>query len=88
MRAFLHKRFHIALRIRSVRALWDPAYRDESWIGEPVRLIPRLRDWIAKNAPGVRISIGEYNFGAEKHMSGGLAVADIFAFLNAWFAGC
>ena len=29
-----------ARRIRSVRALWDPDYRDESWIGEPVDLDP------------------------------------------------
>ena len=28
-----------ARRIRSVRALWAPTYRDESWIGEPMKLI-------------------------------------------------
>ena len=65
-----------ALRIRSTRALWDAEYVDESWIKEPVRLIPRLREWIDENAPGLGISIGEYNFGAEEHMSGGLAVAE------------
>ncbi|MCU0693787.1 MAG: glycoside hydrolase family 44 protein, partial [Polyangiaceae bacterium] len=41
-----------ALRIRSTRALWDPAYVDESWIKESVRLIPRLKEWIAENYPG------------------------------------
>ena len=65
-----------ARRIRSTRALWDPSYVDESWIAEPVSLIPHLKSWIADNAPGVGISIGEYNFGAEGHMSGGLAVAE------------
>jgi hypothetical protein len=65
-----------ARRIRSTRALWDPAYRDESWIAEPVRLIPRLREAIAAGRPGLGISIGEYNFGAEEHVSGGLAVAE------------
>ena len=65
-----------ARRIRSTRALWDPAYRDESWIDEPIRLIPRLRDWIAADDPGLGITIGEWNFGAEQHMSGGLAVAE------------
>jgi hypothetical protein len=65
-----------ARRIRSTRALWDGAYSDESWISEPQRLIPRLREWINDNAPGIGISIGEYNFGAEQHMSGGLAVAE------------
>jgi hypothetical protein len=65
-----------ARRIRSTRGLWDPTYRDESWIGQPVRLIPRLREWIDEAAPGLGISIGEYNFGAEGHMSGGLALAE------------
>jgi hypothetical protein len=65
-----------ARRIRSTRALWDPTYRDESWIADEVRLVPRLRAWIADEHPGLGISIGEYNFGAEEHMSGGLAVAE------------
>jgi hypothetical protein len=65
-----------ARRIRSVRSLWDPTYKDESWIAEPVRLIPRLREWIREEYPDLGISIGEYNFGAEGHISGGLAVAE------------
>ncbi|HVQ28715.1 MAG TPA: glycoside hydrolase family 44 protein [Vicinamibacteria bacterium] len=65
-----------ALRIRSTRALWDPSYKDESWISDTVMLIPRLRQWIAENNPGLGISIGEWNFGAEKHQSGGLAAAE------------
>lgn len=65
-----------ALRIRSTRALWDPTYLDESWIKDRVRLIPRLREWIKENNPGLGISIGAYNFGGEDHISGGLAVAE------------
>jgi hypothetical protein len=65
-----------ALRIRSTRAFWDPTYKDESWIGDTVMLIPRVQAWIAENAPGMGLSIGEYNFGAEGHMSGGLALAE------------
>ncbi len=65
-----------ALRLRSTRALWDPGYRDESWINEHVNLIPRVRDWIEKNYPGRRISLGEWSFGAEEHISGGLAIAE------------
>jgi len=41
-----------------------------------VALIPRLKTWIAEKHPGLGVSIGEYNFGAEAHMSGGLAVAE------------
>jgi hypothetical protein len=65
-----------ALRVRSTRALWDPTYRDESWIKERINLIPRLKEWIAKNYPGRGISIGEWNFGAEGHISGALAIAE------------
>jgi hypothetical protein len=65
-----------ALRIRSTRALWDPSYVDESWIKEAVMLIPRMKELVEKNYPGRKISIGEWNFGAETHMSGGLATAE------------
>lgn len=65
-----------AKRLRSTRGLWDPSYVDESWVGEAVYLIPRLRGWIDQYAPGLGISIGEWNFGGETHMSGGLAVAE------------
>src|SRR5580765_1626305 len=65
-----------ARRIRSTRSLWDPTYVDESWINERMRLLPLLRQWIAMYHPGLRISIGEWNFGAESHMSGGLATAE------------
>ncbi len=65
-----------ALRIRSTRGLWDPSYADESWIKEPVQIIPRMRGWVDRNYPGLKLSIGEYSFGAEKHMSGGLALAE------------
>jgi hypothetical protein len=66
-----------ALRIRSTRSLWDPEYQDESWIAEKVGLIPRVKTWISENYPGLGISIGEWSFGAETHMSGALAVAEV-----------
>ncbi|HEY3494612.1 MAG TPA: glycoside hydrolase family 44 protein, partial [Polyangiaceae bacterium] len=65
-----------ARRLRSTRALWDPDYKDESWINEPVELLPRLKRWVAQNYPGRGISIGEWSFGALDHMSGGLAAAE------------
>ena len=63
-------------RLRSTRSLWDPTYTDESWIDEKVRLIPRMQEWIAKHYPGLGTMIGEYKFGGERHMSGGLAQAE------------
>lgn len=65
-----------ALRIRQVRGLWDPTYNDESWVGEPIFLIPRLREWVKEYSPGLGISIGEWNFGGESDMSGAIATAE------------
>jgi hypothetical protein len=74
-----------ALRLRSTRALWDPTYRDESWIGgddQPtdwryVRLIPRMRDWVNAHYPGTKLALTEYNWGGLEHINGALAQADI-----------
>ncbi|WP_374675778.1 glycoside hydrolase family 44 protein [Ideonella sp.] len=66
-----------ALRLRSTRSLWDPTYVDESWIGEPVRLLPRMREWVAANYPGTRLAVTEYNWGALHHLNGALAQADV-----------
>ena len=66
-----------ALRLRSTRALWDPSYTDESWIAEPIDLIPRLKTWIAQGYPGTRIGITEWNFGADQTIAGALAIADV-----------
>jgi hypothetical protein len=65
------------LRLRTTRSLWDPTYADESWIGEAVQLIPRMRDWVARNYPGTRLAIGEYNWGALDHVNGAIAQADV-----------
>jgi hypothetical protein len=64
-------------RNRSTRSLWDPAYVDESWIGAVVKLIPRMRQWVATYYPGTRLGITEYNWGAEGHINGATTQADI-----------
>jgi hypothetical protein len=66
-----------ALRNRSTRSLWDPAYKDESWINDTIMLIPRLKAWVKTYYPGTKIGITEYNWGAEKHINGATAQADI-----------
>ena len=80
-----------ARRLRSTRSLWDPTYVDESWIaGAPVadengqvadfdrvRLLPRMREWVAAHYPGTKLAITEYNWGAYDHINGALAQADV-----------
>jgi hypothetical protein len=76
------------LRNRSTRSLWDPNYVDESWIGGTenggarVRLIPRMKEWVANNYPGTQVALTEYNWGAEGHINGGTAQADILGILG------
>lgn len=65
-----------ALRIRSVRSLFDPNYTDESWIGTQVQLVPRLKQWIAQDYPGTKLAITEYSWGGSKDPSGGVAEAE------------
>ena len=65
------------LRLRSTQALWNPNYVDESWIGEPVYLIPRMQAWVDDNYPGTELAITEYNWGAMGHINGAIAQADI-----------
>jgi hypothetical protein len=64
------------LRLSATRSLWDPSYIDESWINDTVRLLPRMREWIERNYPGRGMSIGEWNFGGEKDITGALATAE------------
>ena len=64
-------------RNRSTRSLWDPNYVDESWISDEVQLIPRMRSWVNTYYPGTRIGITEYNWGAEGHINGAIAQADL-----------
>ena len=40
------------LRLASTCSLWDGIYVDESWIGQAVYLIPRMKQLIAENYPG------------------------------------
>ncbi|HET7436818.1 MAG TPA: glycoside hydrolase family 44 protein [Thermoanaerobaculia bacterium] len=70
------------LRNKSTRSLWDPNYTDQSWIGDQVQLIPRLKDWVDRYYPGTEIGLTEYSWGGEQFMSGALAQADIMGILG------
>ena len=66
-------------RNRSTRSLWDATYVDETWINTTVKLIPRLRTWVdTYYYAGTPIALTEYNWGAESHINGATAQADIW----------
>jgi hypothetical protein len=65
-----------ARRLRSLDGLWDPTYVDESWIGTQVRLIPRMKEWIAAELPGTKLAITEYQWGNDDGLSSALAQAE------------
>ena len=64
-------------RNRSTRSLWDPNYTDETWIADKVQLIPRIKSWVATYYPGTKTGVTEWNWGAEGHINGATAVADV-----------
>ncbi|WP_199515365.1 glycoside hydrolase family 44 protein [Nucisporomicrobium flavum] len=72
-----------ALRLRSTRSLWDPAYVEESWIGPsgvnapPLQFIRTMKAWVAQYYPGTKVAITEYNWGALDTVNGALAEADV-----------
>jgi hypothetical protein len=69
-------------RNRSTRSLWDPSYTDETWIADKVRLVPRLKEWVDKYDPLTPIGLTEYSWGADNHMNGATAQADVLGILG------
>jgi hypothetical protein len=70
-----------AARIQSPRSLWDPTYKESSWVsqaaGGAIRLLPRMREKIEKHYPGTKLAMTEYYYGGGDHISGALAQADV-----------
>jgi Glycoside hydrolase family 44 len=71
----------VEAREQAPRSLWDPNYREESWIadkiGGPIQLIPLLKGKISNHYPGTKLAITEWNFGAGNFISGAIATADV-----------
>ncbi|BET12045.1 glycoside hydrolase family 44 protein [Pandoraea sputorum] len=66
------------MRNKSTRNLWDPNYKDPTWINSVVALIPMMRQWVdTYYYPGTPIALTEYNWGADTRMNGATAQADI-----------
>jgi photosystem II stability/assembly factor-like uncharacterized protein len=73
-------------RVQETRVLWDPTWTDPSWMaGDPngkrvdghLQIIRMMKKWIAEDDPGLMTSLGEYNFGGEGDVSGGVAEAEL-----------
>jgi hypothetical protein len=75
-----------AARIQSPRSLWDPSYKESSWVadaaGGAIRLLPRLREKIDRHYPGTRLAMTEYYYGGGDHISGAIAQADVLGILG------
>jgi hypothetical protein len=68
----------------STRVFWDPTYSDERLRDPdnyartiPPMMIRRMKRWVAKDYPGTKTAITEYNWGGQEHISGAVAQADI-----------
>ena len=76
----------IAARVAAPRSLWDPEYKEQSWITDqwqkPIRLFPWLKELTDARYPGTKLALTEYNFGAGGHISGGLAQVDVLGILG------
>ena len=69
-----------AAREQAPRTLWDPKYKENSWIGQyysPVTLLPSLNASIATYNPGTKLAFTELNYGGDSSISGAIAMADV-----------
>ena len=76
-----------ALRLRSLRSWWDPTYVDESWIGVPIALVPRLRGYIAAAGGAVlsrplQLAVSEYSWGTDGIISSAIAHVEILGMMT------
>jgi hypothetical protein len=67
----------------------DPNYPQPNYITDPnytsscsppaqaPQLIPMMQAWVAKDYPGTKTAITEYNWGGQEHINGAVAQADI-----------
>jgi hypothetical protein len=73
-------------RLQAPRSLWDATYKETSWITAnlqaPINLIPRMREKIAANYPGTKLSVTEWNYGGGGDITGAIATADVLGILG------
>jgi hypothetical protein len=72
----------IQARIQAPRSLWDPSYKEDSWIANdylngPIMLLPVLKSKIDAHYAGTLLGFTEYWYGGGAHISGAIAEADV-----------
>ncbi len=67
--------------LQSARAMWDPTYTEQSWLGEVhpnfFPLIPRIRQSIKRFFDGTELAFSEWNSERPTTLTGGIATADM-----------
>ncbi|HEY9060797.1 MAG TPA: glycoside hydrolase family 44 protein [Pseudobacteroides sp.] len=68
-------------RLQAPRTLWDSTYKEDSWIAQWfsqfLPLLPNIKGSIDKYYPGTKLAFTEYSYGADNHITGGIAQADV-----------
>ncbi|HUI28664.1 MAG TPA: glycoside hydrolase family 44 protein [Candidatus Acidoferrales bacterium] len=68
-------------RVQAPRTLWDPSYKEQSWIAQYfpsyLPLIPKVMESIGRYYPGTKLAFTEINYGGENDISGALATDDV-----------
>ncbi|HOV25470.1 MAG TPA: glycoside hydrolase family 44 protein [Pseudobacteroides sp.] len=68
-------------RLQAPRTLWDSTYKEDSWIGQWfsqfLPLLPTIKNSIDTYYPGTKLAFTEYSYGADNHITGGIAQADV-----------
>lgn len=77
-----YTRSNAEARMQAPRSLWDPDFVEISWIGQWYRsylpLLPKVIQSINSYYPNTKLAITEYDYGGTDHISGGIAMADVF----------
>lgn len=68
-------------RLQAPRSLWDPTYKEDSWIAQQsncrLPLIPNVMKTIEKYAPGMKLAFMEFNYGGYEDITGTIALVDV-----------
>ena len=76
----------VEARLQAPRTLWDNTYKEKSYVGNEIaRQLPKSRRSLLQAVkysidtyyPGTKIAFTEFEYDAEGHWSGGLALADV-----------